>query len=58
MVPLEMEPHVISPVGEFSFFCMFCVAVLNHVDLDVGCAGAHEGDDADADASLRQMVQR
>jgi hypothetical protein len=56
MVPLEMEPHVISPVGEFSFFCMFCVAVLNHVDLDVGCAGAHEGDDADA--SLRQMVQR
>jgi hypothetical protein len=35
---------------------MFCVAVLNHVDLDVGCAGAHEGDDADA--SLRQMVQR
>jgi hypothetical protein len=52
---IEAEDHAVSPVGELLFLCMFCDSVVNYADLDVGCAGTHDGGDADAD--LRQVVQ-
>jgi hypothetical protein len=57
-VPVKMEARTVSPIGEFSCFCMFhmfCDAFANYVDFGVGCADGYDGDIADA--SLRQMVQ-
>jgi hypothetical protein len=52
---VEAEARAVSRVGELSCFCMFCSVVVNDVDLGVGCAGTHDG--GDADAGLCQVVQ-
>jgi hypothetical protein len=54
-MPVEAEARVGSPIGEFSWFCIFCCAAVNDADLDVGYIGAHEDDTADA--GLCQVVQ-
>jgi hypothetical protein len=46
MVPVETKAHTVSPVDEFSHFCMFHLFCADFVDLDIDYAGAHEGDGA------------
>jgi hypothetical protein len=53
-MPVEAEARAVSPVGELSCFCMFCSAIVNDVDLDIVCAGTHDG--GNADAGHRQVV--
>jgi hypothetical protein len=55
MVLVEAEAHAVSPIGGFSCFCIFCGPIVDRVGFDIGCAGAHDGDDADV--GLHQMVQ-